>query len=60
MIVAVELSDRELLIPSALPSDKPNLPHSVFPDNLVSADRGGRERGREIEGERKGEERGGV
>ena len=35
--VAVELSDGELLIPSALPCERPNLPHNAFPLSVVSA-----------------------
>lgn len=34
--VAVELSDGELLIPSALPPEKPNLPCPAFPHSVVS------------------------
>ena len=34
--VAVELGNGELLIPSALNPDKPNLSHTMFPQNLVS------------------------
>ena len=34
--VAVELGGGELLIPSALPMGRPNLPQSMFPEELVS------------------------
>ena len=34
--VAVELGNGELLIPSALHPDKPNLPQTMFPEDLVS------------------------
>ena len=34
--VAVELGNGELLIPSALHSQKPNLPQTMFPEELVS------------------------
>ena len=34
--VAVELRDGELLIPSVLPCDKPNLPCTAFPQSVVS------------------------
>ena len=34
--VAVELGNGELLIPSALNPDKPNLPQTVFPQDMVS------------------------
>ena len=34
--VAVELGNGELLIPSALHPDKPNLPHTMFPEDMVS------------------------
>ena len=33
--VAVELGNGELLIPSALHPDKPNLPQTMLPDDLV-------------------------
>ena len=35
--VAVELGNGELLIPSALHSQKPNLPQTMFPEDLVSS-----------------------
>ena len=35
--VVVELGGGELLIPSTLPPEKPNLPRSMFPEELVSA-----------------------
>ena len=34
--VAAELGNGELLIPSALSPDKPNLSQTMFPENLVS------------------------
>ena len=34
--VAVELGNGELLIPSALNPDKPNLPQTMFPEDMVS------------------------
>ena len=34
--VAVELRDGELLIPSVLPCEKPNLPYPAFPQSVVS------------------------
>lgn len=33
--VAVELNEGELLIPSMLPTEKPNLPQTMFPEELV-------------------------
>ena len=33
--VAVELGKGELLVPSALPQAKPNLPQSMIPDDMV-------------------------
>ncbi len=33
--VAVELRGGELLVPSTLPVARPNLPQSMFPDELV-------------------------
>ncbi len=35
--VAVELCGGELLIPSTLPTARPNLPQSMFPEEVVSA-----------------------
>ena len=34
--VAVELGNGELLIPSALNPGKPNLPQTMFPEDMVS------------------------
>ena len=34
--VAVELGNGELLIPSTLNPDKPNLPQTMFPEDMVS------------------------
>ena len=34
--IATELGNGELLIPSALNPDKPNLSQTMFPENLVS------------------------
>ena len=34
--VAVELGNGELLIPSALSPEKPNLPQTMFPEEMVS------------------------
>ena len=49
----MELSDGELLIPSTLPCERPNLPQNVFPSSLVCQFRivCEREEEEEIEGE---------
>ena len=55
----MELGNGELLIPSALPCERPNLPCGMFPEELVSGGEGkGKGRGRGGGGRNEGGEEG--